>query len=114
MPVDDNPFTARWTAKGHTLCLGHWEIRYRSTLLELPPGICENPMDTFGIFSFLFPDDEDYCEGLREPEWLEKHSNWLMDLFETYKIPFDSEHVSWFYHAVNAEDWRCGSCGGCL
>ena len=59
-----NPFTARWTAQGHTLCLGHWEICFNQQLLELPSAKAENHMDTRGIFSWLFPDDEEYIEAI--------------------------------------------------
>jgi len=31
-----NPFTARWTAKGNNLCLGHWEVTYQGRPLEIP------------------------------------------------------------------------------
>ena len=109
-----NPFTARWTAQGHTLCLGHWEICFDQQLLELPSAKAENHMDTRGIFSWLFPDDEEYIEGLEIHEWIEEQANWLVPLFERYDIPFDEQHVEWFYEAVNQNDWRCGSCGGCL
>lgn len=30
--MQNNPFKVSWSAKGNTLCLGHWEISY----LDLP------------------------------------------------------------------------------
>lgn len=116
MPTIDevNPFKAVWTAKGHTLCLGHWIVRYQGGLIVLPPTTSENHMDTFGIFSWLFPDDEDYAEGLLLEEWIEEKADWLVPLFDQYNIPFDSQNVTWLYEALNKSDWRCGSCGGCM
>ena len=114
MSGQENPFKASWSAKGHTLCLGHWEVFYNGMEVMLPPKVKENHMDTFGIFSFLFPDDEDYAEGLGEADWIDKNVEWLLEVFQQHQIPFDAQHLTWFYHAVNQQDWRCGSCGGCI
>ncbi|MDF2177413.1 hypothetical protein P2G88_04030 [Aliiglaciecola sp. CAU 1673] len=114
MTDTDNPFSARWSAKGHTLCLGHWIIHYRGAVLVLPDKQAENDMDTFGNFSFLFPDDDAYLEGTEEDDWIVENLEWMLPLFETHGIPLDESHLRWFYQAVNAADWRCASCGGCI
>lgn len=114
MSIASNPFKATWSAQGHTLCLGHWVITFHGEVLELPAVQAENHMDTRGIFSWLYPDDEEFTEGMELAEWLEHQADWLMPLFARYDIPFDEQHVEWFYLAVNASDWRCGSCGGCM
>lgn len=71
-------------------------------------------MDTAGIYSWLFPDDEELTEGLAFADWTEQNAIWLCDVFDSHDIPFDEQHIRWFYQAVNLQDWRCGSCGGCL
>lgn len=109
-----NPFTARWTITGNNLCLGHWEIRYLGRPIELDPGPHENDMGSFGIYSYIFPDDEDLAEGLPEDDWILENAEWLADLFAAHDIPIDEEHMRWFYQAINPHDWRCGSCGGCI
>lgn len=109
-----NPFVANWSAKGHTLCLGHWTITYQGLPLTLQSKQADNYMGTFGIFSWLNPDDEDYAEGLPEHLWIDKNADWLLEVFELHHIAFDEENIHWFYQAVSAEDWRCGSCGGCI
>jgi len=109
-----NPFSAKWSAQGHTLCLGHWQIHYHGVEIELPEEMRERDMGTYGNFSYLFPDDPAWEEGMQESEWILANLSWLMELFETYGIPFDAEHCSWFYAAVNASDWRCSACGGCI
>jgi hypothetical protein len=114
LTLQENPFEAKWSAKGNTLCLGHWIIKYQGRLLVLPSLQAENHMDTFGIYSWLFPDDEDYAEGLELEEWISEKADWLIELFEQQGIPFNEQTVEWFYEAVNRSDWRCGSCGGCL
>jgi len=109
-----NPFTARWNITGNNLCLGKWEIQYLGQLLKLDAARRENDMGTFGIFSYIYPDDEELAEGLLEDEWLPVNAGWLSILFAAHGIPVDEEHMRWFYQAVNPHDWRCGSCGGCI
>lgn len=109
-----NPFVARWTAEGNNLCLGRWELSYQGRPLDLDADRGESEMGTFGIFSYIFPDDEDLAEGLPEDEWIVENGAWLGTFLATHGIPADEIHLRWFYRAVNPHDWRCGSCGGCL
>lgn len=109
-----NPFSARWTSDGNNLCLGQWEILFHGKAVALDAARRDEDMGTFGIFSYIFPDDEDLAEGLREDDWILENVSWLADLFAANAIPVDDEHMRWFYRAVNPHDWRCGSCGGCL
>ncbi len=110
----NNPFTARWTAKEKNLCLGHWEIEYQGKPLELSFQRRKNDMGTYGVYSYDFPDDEQYAEGLSEADWVIENVQWLLDLFERHQIPFDESLLRQFYRAVNTEDWRCDACGGCI
>ncbi|MEN6587741.1 MAG: hypothetical protein ABFE02_17005 [Sulfuricella sp.] len=109
-----NPFTARWSATGNNLCLGQWEIHYQGHLVELDAARRDKDMGTFGVFSYIFPDDEELAEGLREDDWILENVEWLTELFIAHDIPVDEAHMHWFYQAVNPKDWRCGSCGGCI
>lgn len=109
-----NPFTAHWSATGNNLCLGHWEIHHLGQLLQLDAARSAEDMGTYGIYSYIFPDDEDWAEGLAEDEWKAENAEWLAELFAAHAIPADEAHMRWFYQAVNPHDWRCGSCGGCL
>lgn len=109
-----NPFSARWTATGNNLCLGRWEIGYLERPLQLDADRGGKDMGSYGIFSYIYPDEEDFAEGLREDDWILANAEWLAELFAAHDIPLDEMHMRWFYRAVNAQDWRCGSCGGCL
>ncbi len=109
-----NPFTARWTLTGNNICLGEWDIRYQNRPVRLPPGRRDKDLGTYGIFSYIFPDDEEFAEGLREDDWILENIGWLTDLLADHDIPIDEAHMRWFYQAVNPQDWRCGSCGGCI
>lgn len=82
--------------------------------MVLPEKIRENHMNTYGIFSFLFPDDEDFAEGLELEQWITENFDWIEALFCKHEVPLDEQHVQWLYEAVNEQDWRCGSCGGCI
>lgn len=110
----NNPFTARWTASGNNLCLGLWEIRYGGVLLALESGRAESDMGTFGNFSYIYPDDDEFIEGLAEDDWILENIAWISDMFAAHDIPIDETHLRWLYQAINPQDWRCGSCGGCL
>jgi len=109
-----NPFTARWTANGNNLCLGQWGISYHDQPLTLEPEQRDNDMGSYGIYSYIYPDDESFAEGVGEDDWIVENRVWLADLFARHGIPVDETHLRWFYQAVNLHDWRCGSCGGCI
>ena len=109
-----NPFTARWTAKGNNLCLGHWEISYQGKPLALDSSQRDNDMATRGIYNFMDPDDPEFTDGLGEDDWLLANMEWVAELFAGHAIPLDEQHMRWLYQAINASDWRCGSCGGCI
>lgn len=109
-----NPFSANWTAKGNNLCLGRWEIHYRDQPMNLDAERRDKDMNTYGIYSYIYPDDEEFAEGLPEDRWIAENAEWLTVLFATHDIPYDEAHMRWFYQAVNTRDWRCGSCGGCI
>lgn len=113
-PSAPNPFNARWTATGNNLCLGHWEISHLGKPLALHTQQRDHDMGTHGIYSYIFPDDEDFAEGLDEDAWIKANAGWLTELFRRTDIPADAAHMRWFFQAVNPHDWRCGSCGGCL
>lgn len=112
--MNSNPFVAKWTAVGHTLCLGQWEITYKGEMLDLPSPRANKEMNTHGNFSWMFPDDDEFVEGLPFELWVEENIEWLIDVFIAHEIPTDPQYVEWFYLAVNEQDWTCNSCGGCI
>jgi len=88
-----NPFTARWTDKCSNLCLGHWEIFYLGQRLELSAEQRGHSL----------------TKGICEDAWMMESGEWLNELFSKYGISADEAHMRWFYRAINAQDWRCGS-----
>ena len=73
----------------------------------------DKDMGTNNIYNFMDPEDELYREGLMEDDWIVENIDWLSDGFIEHNIPLE-ETMRAFYQAVNKEDWRCGSCGGCI
>ena len=109
-----NPFQAKWSSAGQTMCLGHWEIQFNGLPLVLPEERKNEHMNTNAIYNFVDPDDELYREGLEEDDWIIENADWLADVFITHDIPLEEDMMRFFYQAVNKQDWRCGSCGGCI
>lgn len=109
-----NPFKAQWSSKGNTLCLGHWNITYQDLPIVLPEERRTMDMGTNNIYNFMDPEDELYREGLEEDDWIVANVEWLADVFIQHDIPMEEEMMRAFYQAVNKDDWRCGSCGGCI
>lgn len=96
------------------MCLGHWQVWFQGKELVLPEAHREGDMGTFGNFSYLFPDDPAWEEGLQEDDWIVANIDWLSDWFTEQDIPLDESYFRWFYEAFNQVDWRCSSCGGCI
>lgn len=109
-----NPFKAKWSTQGHSLCLGHWQISYLDLPLTLPRKQAEADMGTYGNFSYVFPDEDEFIEGEPFEVWLDLNIDWLIDVFEQHNIPIEPQYFEWFYQTVNVQDWRCSSCGGCM
>ncbi len=112
--TEENPFQTHWSQHGHNICLGHWDINYQGEPIQLPAEKQQQEMGTFGIYSYLYPDDPDFAEGFEEQEWILQNLEWLIPMFEEHQLPVDEQHLSWFYQSINHQDWRCGSCGGCI
>ena len=55
--MQNNPFKVSWSAKGNTLCLGHWEISYLDLPVVLPRARRDQDMGTENIYNYLDPDD---------------------------------------------------------
>jgi len=109
-----NPFKAQWSKKGHSLCLGHWIISYCDLPIALPDKQLNNDMGTWGVYDPIYDNDPEFCEGKLEDDWVITNADWLIDVFIAHDIEVSEQNMRWFYQAVNEDDWRCGSCGGCM
>lgn len=116
VPAENREITATWTGTYPCLCHGEWEITIGGEEVELPVDVRYRHMNTYGTYAeWYFGGDSgweeqwDYYEdGLTYEPWVEANSWWLRDLHLT-----DTETRA-LYDAINKEDFRPGSCGGCI
>ena len=106
--MSDNPFNASWSSKGNTLCLGHWDITYLGLPVVLPLERRDKDREQIIFIILWIP------KMSLEDDWIVENIDWLSDVFIEHNIPLEEETMRAFYQAVNKEDWRCGSCGGCI
>lgn len=106
---------ANWSGSYPCLCSGKWslEVNGVDVTCYIPKEIINEPMDTLGEYESWHFEDwtevfEDYVDGLNCNEWIEKNKYWL-DI-----ITDDVDVQTEIFNAINAEDWRYGSCGGCI
>lgn len=106
----------KWSGSYPCLCSGEWSLyidgkNYSSVI---PENLRSSEMDTFGAYEkWYFNKDwseewESYEDGLTVDQWIKKNIAWLR------KLPLNSEQYHDVYTAFQANDFRMGSCGGCI
>jgi len=117
--------TVDWSGKYPCLCSGRWTIYINEMELVLPEGMYGSSMNTAGQYSSWHFDDN-YCEefdhyydGLEYDEWI-KENKWLQYSIECLAKFYSLEYcysetlLRKIYDEINGEDFRSGSCGGCI
>lgn len=107
---------AEWSGSYPNLCRGEWTIWVdgKDVSEKIPKNLRKDCMNTYGIYQYWYFDEkgneifEDYEDGLKCEEWIEKNKYWLAGISADHSVPLA------IFHAVNAADWRGGSCGGCI
>ena len=117
--------TAEWSGKYPCLCSGRWTIYIDKMELVLPELKYGSEMNTCGTYSRWHFDDnysevfENYEDGLDYDEWI-KENKWLnycvQCLAEFYSLDYcySDTLLRNIYEEINNNDWRHGSCGGCI
>lgn len=106
----------KWTGSYPCLCVGKWIIEVDGVdFSDCIPNIKKQaPMDTYGEYEdWHFADDweevwDSYKEGLQYEDWILKNHYWVD------KIVTSNEDQERLFRAIQAEDWRHCSCGGCI
>lgn len=112
MPKLPKDIKVEWTGSYPCLCSGVWILKIDGKdYSDLIPFIT-NPANTYGTYEEWHFEDwlevfEDYEDGLKEYEWIEENKTWLD------KLPEDTDYHEVF-KAFQEQDWRHGSCGGCI
>lgn len=110
-----------WTGAWPCLCYGEWKIKYDDKELDIPEDLKCDPMYTYGCYAdthFIngYEDVETdmYFDGLEEDEWIKVNKGWIKKMFKEAGIEYTKDLFSELYHKINEQDFRPGSCGGCL
>lgn len=107
---------AKWSGRYPCLCSGEWTLKVDGVDVskKIPKDLRTSSMNTYGTYqSWHFNEDyieefEDYQDGLKCSTWIDENKGWLDS------ISTDREIQKEIYYAINSEDFRSGSCGGCI
>ena len=107
---------AKWSGRGFALCIGKWTLKVNGEDVtnKIPEDLRKSDMNTFGTYKRWFFNEnwieewEDYEDGLDCEEWIAANKEWIDTITTDHKTKQE------IYYAINAEDFRRGSCGGCI
>lgn len=118
--LEKYPLKVVWTGKWPCLCRGKWVIEYDGKSLKIPDYRIYKDMNTNGIYSFWhFTDNydveyEDIESGLDCDEWIESNREWIEKMFKDAGIKVTEELLTQLFEQINSQDFRMGTCGGCI
>lgn len=114
--IMENIIQVEWTGYYPALCNGEWIIKYNDIELTVPDDRKYSCMNTYNRYEEygIEGDCYFYDDGLDELEWIEANESWITKMFEEYDIEVDEELLLELYNKIRLEDWRYGSCGGCV
>lgn len=107
---------AEWTGSYPNLCSGQWILKVNNKDVShlIPNDLRTSSMDTYGEYgTWYFTSDWDigwnyYKDGLNCENWIEDNKSWLDKISTDLSVQRD------IYYKISSEDFRCGSCGGCI
>lgn len=107
---------AWWSGSYPTLCYGEWTLEVNGENVSglIPDHLRNNEMNTHGTYQeWYFDEDwrevfEDYEDGLYCHDWIAENKYWLDNITTDYETQME------IFYAISDEDWRHGSCGGCI
>ncbi len=110
---------AEWSGSYPSLCYGHWSILVDGISLPIPKDKIGEPMGTFKTYeewhfenwSEVFTSYED---GMDETEWIDVNKSWIDAGLKEINKTFSFYDYCDLYDAIRKEDFRRGSCGGCI
>lgn len=111
--MSDHTFDITWTGAWPALCCGHWVVKKDGEEIPCPFEDCD--ANTWGNYPMWYFDEvyletweEERFEGLQKEAWIEEYKDWLS------KVSDDPEDWSIIYDQFQAQDFRRGTCGGCI
>lgn len=123
--VKVNRWEVKWTGRCPNLCSGRWEISLDGIFLNkhIPFDVLKNHMNTFGEYWEINLYDEEnpdsYFEGLEFEDWIKENVHWIYDMLISEKVCQADMNVTYqdlkdLFSAIQQQDWRRHSCGGCI
>jgi hypothetical protein len=111
-------FKVKWTGKPNMLCRGEWVILKdgKDVSSFIPDNKRYWEMGTAGTYQAwsigysdtYHPYTVEYQDGFGCEDWIDINFDWLEDICSS------KEEMEELYHAIQENDWREGSCGGCF
>lgn len=106
----------RWSGSYPCLCHGEWTLVVNGKNVSdlIPNELRNSEMNTYGTYSeWYFGDNwleetRDYDDGLMCDDWIEENKYWLDNITNDYNVQTE------IFYAISKEDFRHGSCGGCI
>ena len=106
---------AKWSGSYPCLGFGKGTLKVNGEDVsdKIPEDLRDSSMNTYGTYQSWHFENwlevfEDYTSGLDCYDWIKENKKWLD------KITTDLDTQKEIYHAINKEDFRNGSCGGCI
>lgn len=113
--MNKNEVEAIWSGEYPCLCSGKWSLIINGIDVsnKIPEELRQSPMGTYNTYQGWYFKDwierfYDYEDGLIAGEWVEKNLYWLETIT---KDPALQDEI---FNAIQNEDWRYSSCGGCI
>ena len=106
---------AKWSGSYPCLCYGKWTliVNDKDVSDKIPEDLRDSSMNTYGTYQTWHFENclevfEDYTSGLDCYDWIKENKKWLDEI--TTELDTQKE----IYQAINEQDFRSGSCGGCI
>ncbi len=113
-------FSAEFSGSYPTRCSGTWSLYCNGLPIAVPEDKRNRSMETFGSYdSWSFGESwgeewESYTDGDLYEEWIEDNIPWVSRMLESHNILANAETFRSVYDAFQSDDFRNGSCGGCI
>lgn len=112
MGIVMSEYETKWTGRYPSLCHGEWSLYKDGKKLNVYIPFQNNDASTYGLYQSWHFEDwlevfESYEDGLNAEQWIEEYQDWL----ESFAPEEDWEDI---YYAFQMNDFRMGSCGGCV
>jgi hypothetical protein len=113
--MSDKRVIAKWTGEYPCLCTGEWVLKVdgKDVSNKIPLDLKNSDMNTYGTYRNWYFENyietfKFYKDGLKKHEWIQDNQEWLK------KITEDTILQEEIFDAINEQDFRWNSCGGCI